>query len=186
MRVKLPLNGWVLPLPRLILLACPATFRLAMPKLLSVRSSPAWLMPSWLASCQIRRLAYAASALLMAPSALMSRSARASYPLAAVWPARGPRVSTVLSPNNSRPESIRPFPLRSSTTMPSSALIQPVAVLMPSPSMSKRMGAAGLIPTASMPSLSRSSTKGSRGVSQLRAAVTRSLTKGVTASRKAL
>ena len=131
--------------------------------LAKVNSSPVWLMPSWLRSRHRRRLAYWLSLALTMPSALpplaiLSRSANASKPLVAVVPS----LLRVASPNSSRPLSMVPLPLRSSTRKASSGFTQPVPVLTPSALWSNRMGLVVETPTVSKPSPSRSKVKGSR------------------------
>ena len=54
--VKLPLKVWVLPPPRLTLLAVPETLMLATPNSSKVNSSLAWLTASWLVSFHKRTL----------------------------------------------------------------------------------------------------------------------------------
>ena len=136
--------------------AVPFTPMLLMPRVLRVCSSPAWLMPSWFRSCQTLRSAKAVSALVIKPSALLSRSLRASKPLAA----KVLLALRVSMPNSSRPESMTPLPLRSRTNSPSLAAAQPVPVLMPSALWSKRTDPLAAI--NSRPSPSRSNTSGSR------------------------
>ena len=192
-QVKLPTSVWVLPVgaPKASVSAVPsflpATLIPCTPNCAKVNSSTASLMPFWLASFHSLTLAKAASAALNCPSLLLSRSARASKPSAARCPALGPRVSRVLSPKSSRPESIVPLPFRSRTTMASPAPTQPVALRRPSPSWSKRMGYPGSMPLLLMPPPSRSRmmgqlTAGMKG-SQDRAPVVAVLTVGLIGNR---
>ena len=128
---------------------------LSTPASSNVNSSFSWLIPSWFRSRQIRRSANCASFESTMPSPFESISFRASKPSVATVPS----ALTVLSPNNSKPLSMVPLPSRSKTTMPSSGAIQPIPFLMPSPSASNNTEPSA--PVVSMPSPSRSRTRGS-------------------------
>ena len=142
-----------------MLRVCPAIVKVPeamssslMPRWAKLVSSESCTWPSWLMSCQTRRLPNTKSVLVILPSPSASSSSRACSPRAA--------MSTWESLNISWPPEITPSPLRSSTRMPSRVPIQSVSSTKPSSSTSTRTLPPSERLVIAMPLASRSSTIG--------------------------